>query len=120
MAQETITLYKATLADINLLQDIGRKTFQESFADSNTEENMQLYLQENFSLEKLATEINHPDSEFYIATHNHTAIGYIKLNFSSAQTELKDKQAIEIERIYVLSEFYGKKIGQRLYHGNRL
>jgi diamine N-acetyltransferase len=30
-------------------------------------------------------------------------------------TELKDNKALEMERIYMLSEFHGKSIGQLLY-----
>jgi len=37
------------------------------------------------------------------------------LNFGQAQTEVKDNKALEIERIYVLKEFQGKKVGQLLY-----
>jgi len=43
-------------------------------------------------------------------------IGYIKINFGQAQTDIKDKKSIEIERIYVLKDFYGKKVGQILYN----
>ncbi len=39
----------------------------------------------------------------------------MKLNFGQSQTELKDDKAIEIERIYVLKEFHGNKVGQILY-----
>ena len=39
----------------------------------------------------------------------------LKINVGSAQTELKDDKALEIERIYVISKFQGKKIGQLLY-----
>lgn len=39
----------------------------------------------------------------------------MKLNFGAAQNELKNKQCLEIERIYVLKEYHGKKIGQLLY-----
>jgi len=42
-------------------------------------------------------------------------VGYLKLNFGSSQTELKDDRALEIERIYVLKEFHGKSVGQELY-----
>ena len=42
-------------------------------------------------------------------------IGYLKLNFGDTQTELKDANAVEIERIYVLNEFQGKKVGQLFY-----
>ena len=42
-------------------------------------------------------------------------MGYLKLNFGDSQTELKDQKALEIERIYVLKEFHGKKVGQLLF-----
>jgi ribosomal protein S18 acetylase RimI-like enzyme len=42
-------------------------------------------------------------------------IGYLKLNMGGSQTELKDNDALEIERIYVLKDFHGKKVGQLLF-----
>jgi ribosomal protein S18 acetylase RimI-like enzyme len=42
-------------------------------------------------------------------------IGYLKLNMGASQTEVKDNNALEIERIYVLKEFQGKKVGQMLF-----
>jgi ribosomal protein S18 acetylase RimI-like enzyme len=42
-------------------------------------------------------------------------VGYLKINFGASQTELKDNEALEIERIYVLQAFHGKKLGQALY-----
>jgi diamine N-acetyltransferase len=42
-------------------------------------------------------------------------IGYLKVNSADAQTELKNLQALEIERIYVKKEFQGKKAGQFMY-----
>ena len=32
-----------------------------------------------------------------------------------SQTELKHETALEIERIYVIQEYQGKKVGQQLY-----
>jgi ribosomal protein S18 acetylase RimI-like enzyme len=46
---------------------------------------------------------------------DHNVIGYLKLNKGGSQTELKDNDALEIERIYVLKEFHGKKVGQMLF-----
>ena len=40
---------------------------------------------------------------------------HLKINFGQSQTEIKDEDTLEIERIYVLEEFHGKKIGQILY-----
>ena len=76
---------------------------------------MAKYLEEVFSLEKLTTELSDKNSEFYFAMLGNNVVGYLKLNFGKSQTELQDDTALEIERIYVLKEFYGKKVGQMLY-----
>lgn len=112
---QSIEIQKATLTNINELQKIGRQTFFETFSAGNTEENMTKYLEEGFSEEKLTTELNDRNSEFYLASLDHHVIGYLKLNFGQTQTEIKDDKAVEIERIYVLKEFHGKKVGQLLY-----
>ena len=110
-----IEIKKATLTEIDQLKQIGRQTFYETFASGNTEENMQKYLDEGFSVDKLTTELSDKNAEFYFATYDKKVIGYLKLNFGQSQTELKDDKALEIERIYVLKEFHGKAVGQALY-----
>ncbi len=112
---ENIEIKKATIANLIQLQEIGQLTFSETFSSTNSEENMQQYSEEGFSIEKVTAELQNPDSEFYLATLNETVIGYLKINFGRAQTELKDDKALEIERIYVLHQFHGKKVGQLLY-----
>lgn len=109
------SIKKISLSEIEELQKIGKQTFSETFADDNSEENMNEYLEDKFSIENLTSELTNPDSEFYFAIQNDIVLGYLKVNFAESQTELKDKNALEIERIYVLKEFHGHKIGQILY-----
>lgn len=108
-------LGKATINDIDQLQRIGKLTFVETFSMINSEENMKEYLDKWFSIEKLKTELTDQNSEFYFAFLNGNVIGYLKVNFGQSQTEKKNENALEIERIYVLKEFHGKKVGQLLY-----
>lgn len=110
-----IDIKRVTLNDIDQLQKIGRQTFRETFSAGNTEDNMTKYLDEGFSIEKLTTELNDKNAEFYFAKLDNNIIGYLKLNFGQSQTELQDDKALEIERIYVAKEFQGKKVGQLLY-----
>jgi ribosomal protein S18 acetylase RimI-like enzyme len=112
---DNTTIRKVTPADIYELQEIGRRTFFETFGQQNTEEDMEKYLIENFSAAALINEIQNPNSEFYFAINENDIIGYLKLNFGQSQTELKDATAAEIERIYVLNEYHGKSIGKLLY-----
>lgn len=91
-----IAIKKISLKEINQLQKISRKTFQETFSESNSKENMNSYLEKAFSNEKLTTELTDKNSEFYFATLENKVIGYLKINFAEAQTELKDSNALEI------------------------
>lgn len=111
----SIVLKKASAGDLETLQQIGKKTFYETFAKHNSEEEMQKYLAESFSSEKLLKELNTPDSQFFIAWEEENPVGYLKINFGASQTELQDETSMEIERIYVKSSHHGKKVGQLLY-----
>ena len=110
-----LTVVKINDSNIAALQLIGRQTFSETFANSNSAENMAKYLEEAYSFEKLNDELNNPNSFFYFAMLDQKVIGYLKLNMGSSQTELKNNDALEIERIYVLKEFHGKQVGQLLF-----
>jgi ribosomal protein S18 acetylase RimI-like enzyme len=105
----------AKLEDLAALQMIGRKTFVETFAASNSEENLARYLAEGFSNEKLSAELENKNSQFYFAETEGRVLGYLKVNTGKAQSEQQNPDALEIERIYVLQEFHGKEVGQILY-----
>jgi ribosomal protein S18 acetylase RimI-like enzyme len=110
-----VLLKKAAPNDVEQLQKISRQTFYETFAAANAAENMEKYLHNEFSLEKLTRELNNKNTEFYFAEDENKLIGYLKLNTRQAQTEQHSENALEIERIYVIKEFHGKNIGQLLY-----
>ena len=112
---DQIEVKEASINEIEVLQRIGKETFYETFAISNTEEDMEKYLSESFSDERMTAELNNPDSLFFIAWKGETPVGYMKLNVGKAQTELQDDAALEIERIYVKSSYHGKNVGLLLY-----
>lgn len=112
---ESIIIKRVSPNDINELQKISKQTFKETFSARNTEENMTKYLDEVFSLDKLTSELNSINSEFYFAISDNNILGYLKLNLGQSQTELKDNKALEIERIYVLKDSHGKPAGQLFY-----
>ncbi len=109
-----IEITSVAKADLAALQTISIQTFTEAFSEENNEENMQNYLNEQLSAEKLSQELADNNSAFYFAKSDNRVIGYLKLNFGESQTEIKDTLAVEIERIYVLKEFYGKVVGKQL------
>ncbi|WP_276967966.1 GNAT family N-acetyltransferase [Chryseobacterium sp.] len=112
----SIIINKASAEDLEIVQSLGIQTFSETFAEDNTEEALKKYLEESFNTEKIKSELNNPDSHFYIAWEEDNPIGYLKVNTGSAQTELKDDTSLEIERIYVKKSHHGKKVGQLFYN----
>ena len=109
-----------TLADLDQLQSISRTTFHETFAADNSEADMAHYLEHNLSASRLAQELVNPESRFYFAEDDDGhALGYLKTNTGAAQSEPQDPQALEIERIYVLSAHHGQGVGAALYRQAR-
>jgi len=104
-----------SLSEVVQLQSLSRQTFSETFSSSNSKENMDKYLNENLSIEKLSEELKNDSSYFFFIKDKERNIGYLKLNMGPSQTELKDETALEIERIYVIKEYQGKKVGQELF-----
>ena len=111
----SINITRASHDNLAVVQQIGRETFFETFAEANTEEDTKKYLAENFSDAKLTAELSNPGSQFFIAWDGENPVGYLKVNSDKAQTELQDSTSMEIERIYVKSDYHGKKVGQLLY-----
>lgn len=115
-----ITIEKVEIKDLKDLQKIAKITFYDTFHAHNSEDNMNKYLEMSFSDDKLKNEILNPESIFYLLKENENnennknVIGYLKLNLGDAQTELKDHRGLEIERIYLLKEYHGKKLANLL------
>ena len=109
-----ITISPVSPSEVEELLSLSRKTFYDAFEHLNNKEDFEAYTSVAFTHAKLLSEVENPHSQFFFAIIGDEKVGYIKLNYSSAQTELKDEYGIELERIYVLASQQGKKIGNQL------
>ncbi len=107
-------IVRAAPSDVDDLLRLSRKTFHDSFHRLNTKANMNAYMDHAFTKEKLLTELQNPDSEFYFMKVDDIILGYLKINRNEAQSEFKDPKSLEIERIYVDREYQGLGIGSML------
>lgn len=114
MTTLNIKISKATIDEAESLRNISIQTFTETFSEHNTENDMQKYISENLNPEKLLSELQTENSEFYFLKLNQQIIGYLKLNRGDSQTEKQSAIALEIERIYVIREFHGMQYGKLL------
>lgn len=112
----TINIKKCTLEDLRRLQEISYETFNETFKDQNSPDNMEAYLEKAFNLKQLETELSQPSSQFYFVEFEGETAGYLKVNTDEAQTEEMGDEALEIERIYIRSPFQKQGLGKYLFH----
>lgn len=107
-----LEIQKCRLQHLTELTKIARSTFIDAFEALNNPDDFKHYLNTSLSKEKIAQELSNPDTSFFFITLGPQLAGYFKLNEHAAQTDLKVAEALEVERIYVLAKFQGKKIGE--------
>ncbi|MBX9975973.1 GNAT family N-acetyltransferase [Cytobacillus firmus] len=112
----TINMKKCTLEDLSRLQEISYETFNETFKEQNSPENMEAYLEKAFNLKQLETELSQSSSQFYFVEFNGETAGYLKVNTDESQTEEMGDEALEIERIYIRSPFQKQGLGKYLFN----
>lgn len=114
MSSENVTFEKLSPEDLVELKEISIRTFTDAFGADNNPEDLELYLNTSFGEENLKKELLDPLAEFYFAKLAGETVGYMKINLGDAQTDLKEEDAMELERIYVKKDFQNKKIGQKM------
>jgi GNAT superfamily N-acetyltransferase len=110
----TIEIRRATANDASLLAEMGARTFYESFAAQNTEEDMAVYLESAFTVEKLAGELAEESAVFLIAEAPGQAVGYTKLQASEPDPCVRGERPMELCRIYCDSVWQGCGVGSLL------
>ena len=105
------TIRKCNMNDLQVLRDLAHETYDDSFRALNTPETMDAYLAEAFDLQKIQMELETPQSEFYFLYADDKLAGFIKINDVPAQTDINDPDSLELERIYVKSEFKRHGLG---------
>lgn len=111
-----VNIRPCDITDLKILKKVGIETFTATFAAQNTPENMQAYLSQAYTDEKLTNEITTPGSTFYLLIESETAeiAGYLKLNVAVAQTETIANNSLEIERIYLRQAFQKQGLGRKM------
>ena len=109
-----IIVKEATAADAALIADLSRQTFYDSFAADNTKADMDKFLNETFTREKLMEEVGAPGNTFLLAYDGDEAVAYVRLRDATDTKLLIYGTALEIARIYAMQTSIGKGVGSAL------
>lgn len=104
----------ATKADAVLIADLSQRTFLETFATSNTKEDMDKFLNQQFTRGKLLLEVDQPELQFFLAYRDEEIAGYVKLREGGQPHTLGKVTALEIARLYAVKSMIGQGVGKAL------
>lgn len=109
-----IKIRLATKEDAEIIADLSRTTFYDAFAKDNTKEDMDSFMNEQFTKAALMKEVEDEDGIFILAYDGNEACGYARMRLINSEKILEHENAIEIARIYALSTSIGKGVGSAL------
>lgn len=109
-----IEIKTATAADAEVLAELGKKTFIDTFAKDNRPDDMALYVSQTFGAKKQLSEILDIKRLISIAWVGNIAAGFYHLLNGTPDSSVIGESPIEVLRLYVDSNWHGKGIGPAL------
>ena len=108
---------QANIENAPVLALLGRKTYVESHGHFiYNESDLKQYLDTAFSLSKAKAELSDPNVLIYFIYVGQTPVGYTKLVINDPGKNNSALSSCQLERIYIIKEFLGAQIGQRLFN----
>ncbi|MCZ1268887.1 MULTISPECIES: N-acetyltransferase [Paenibacillus] len=110
----TVEIRACSREDLQKLQEISIETFNDTFKDQNSPDNMRAYLERAFNAKQLEDELSNSCSDIFFVYYNKELAGYLKVNREGAQSEQMSDASLEIERIYIRKKFQMHGLGKYL------
>lgn len=104
----------ASIEHLSSLHQISSQTYRQHFSEIWTEQGIQQFIQQQYSLENIQKSLEHPDHIWLLLQNDQQKIlGYAKLILNTFQPNL-GIHAAELEKIYVLEQALGQNIAAEL------
>jgi len=107
---------RGDINDVALLQQIGRTTFDDTFGNTCTKEDMRGVLDLFFNSAQVALELQDESDNFFFFEQDGIAKGYLRINAKHAcpLDSFQNRKSIELVRLYILKEFHGLGVANEL------
>jgi ribosomal protein S18 acetylase RimI-like enzyme len=109
-----LAIRQATPEDAALLSELSTATFYDTFGSQNSPADMEAYLSSNFQVGQIREEFREQCTKYLIAEIQGKAVGYAKLGKKEVPEALEGMKFLELERLYVLTDYQNHKVGAAL------
>lgn len=117
---EQVEIVRCTIDDLEQYQALARKTFFDTYEVGTDPQDLQKYMEENFSTEVAQKELAGNECAIFLLKEKDLGnVGYVTLRWDTTH-ELLDANSIELQRIYVSKDHQSKGYGKLLIsHGEQ-
>lgn len=110
------SIIRATVDDAVILREISIQSFIESHGISASEEDINTYVTEKYTLEVIEEELKNEKNIYNILYVDGEASGFSKIILNQSFHQNVPKPVAKLERIYLLQSYYGKQFGNLLFN----
>lgn len=109
-----ISVREANLSDVEPMRQVAIHSYVTTFAEFNTPENMQAFLEEAYNIDQLKKEFYEPGSALLLAFNAERIIGFARLRENKEAESYLGKNTLELQRLYIDPDFQNQKVGKIL------
>ncbi len=110
-----VAIRKINLEGAAALSKISKITFFDTFNGTCTPQDLSIFLNDYFNEIQITNELNNKNDFYFFAEINGDPVGYMRFKEDYQNLPMmKQWKAMELKRIYVLKEFHGKGVAQKL------
>ena len=111
-----IKIREANSFDAILIALLGRVTFKESHSQYIKDKKSVLdFCNSSFNVDKIKRELDDENLLFWIVFYDELPVGFGKVILNNSNEFIKDKKACKLDKIYILNDFLGMKLGNKLH-----
>lgn len=116
----TVNIRPAAVNDAEVLAELARRTFHDTFAATNDPTDMALYLSRAYGIDQQTRELGDRDITTLLVEAEGEAIAYAQLRGGHVPDCVTGPQPIELWRFYVGREWHGRGIARPLMERVRM
>lgn len=112
------SIIKASEADSTAIAAIGRVSVEESHRGSCSAAEMDDFLDKNYSDSVIKEELKNEDNIYHLLNYDDKPVGFSKIVLNARHPNIAEENVAKLDRIYLLKEYHGLKLGAKLLDRN--
>jgi len=113
-----ISIVKATASDVQTIVTIGKISVEEAHRSSCDATVLGQYIEKNYNTQSIQEELNDDKNIYHILHVDDKPAGFSKIILNVVHPNILQKNSTKLDRIYLLSDFFDRKLGFELLQFN--